>query len=131
MSVAFCVIFQKKVAPYGTLGSDNPALTSSYERLDKLAAAQGVATLGSFLSQDPAELADMLGLDPDDLDAAPEEWFEAAAGLQAVEEITAFVQANPKAIRKADEILEELASVKLELAAAVKKKVKFHFAIVP
>src|SRR6185503_14503272 len=113
MGVAFCVVFKKAVPPYGTLGGDNMALASGYEKLDKVAEAKGLPTLGSFLSQDPDELADLLDMDVAEMGAPPEEWFKAADGLAAVEALIAYLRTNPKAVPKSKDILEELTEIEV------------------
>lgn len=130
MGVAFCVVFKKAVKPHGTLGGDNMALAKGYEKLDKVAEANGLRTLDSFLSQDPDELADLMDMDVEEMDAPPEEWFAATDGLKAVQSLIAHLKANPKAVAKATEMLGELKEVEKELTAAAKAKVKFHFSMV-
>ena len=103
MGVAFCVVFKKDVPPLGKLGGDNIALAKGYEKLDGLAETIGLRTLGSFLSQDPEELADMMEMDADEMGLPPEEWFSASDGVAAVQALIAHLRANPKAIAKAKE----------------------------
>lgn len=131
MGVAFCVIFKKDVPPHGKLGADNMALAKGYEKLDAVAEANGLRTLGSFLSEDPEELADMMEMDVEEMGAPPEEWFSATDGLTAVRALIAHLQSNPKAVAKAKEMLAELEHVETELTAAARSKVKFHFSLVP
>jgi hypothetical protein len=131
MGVAFCVVFQKEVAPYGTLGGDGMALAKGCEKLDAIAEANGLRTLGSFLSGDPEEVADMVGMDAEELGLAQEEWFNAKDGLTAVQALIAHLRDHPKAVAKGKEMLSELERVEVELADAVRRKVKFHFAFVP
>jgi hypothetical protein len=134
MGAAFCVVFKSKVTPYGKVGGDSIALLRGYEKLDKLAAKDGLRTLGSFLSTDPkaaAEMLDMEGIDVADLDLPAEQWFDPAEGLAAVEALIRYLGENPKAARNAKEMLSELKQVVTELTAAKRAKVKFHFDIVP
>ena len=94
MGVAFCVVFKKDVPPHGKLGGDNMALAKGYEKLDAVAEKKGLRTLGSFLSQDPQELADMMDMDAAELGLPPEEWFNASDGLAAVQALSAHLRAN-------------------------------------
>ena len=71
MGISFNVAFDKKVPPYGTLGGDCMALGSASERLDKAAEKRGLATLGQFVSMDPEEVAEMSGLDVEELGLPP------------------------------------------------------------
>jgi hypothetical protein len=130
MGVAFCVVFNKDVPPFGTLGADNMALAKGDENLDAVAQAKGMRTLGSFLSQDPQELAEMMDLDVEEMGAPPLGWFDAAEGLTAVQALIAHLRSDPKAISKATEMLAELEQIESELSAAAKATVMFHFSIV-
>ena len=135
MGVAFCVVFKTAVQPYGTLGGDSIALVNGYEKLDALAEKKGLRTLGSFLSQDPSDLADIM--EEMDMDAAeelglpPEEWFSPNDGLAAVQALIAYLRDQPKALKNGKAMLSELQQVETELAAAKRAKVKFHFSLVP
>jgi hypothetical protein len=130
MGVAFCVVFSKDVPPHGTVGADYMALAKAYEKLDALAEKNGLRTVGSFLSQDPEELAEMMDMDVEEMGAPPEEWFVAADALAAVQALIAHLRSNPKAVPKPKETLAELQQVQTELTAAVKAKVKVHFSLV-
>ena len=131
MGIAFCVVFKKDVPPYGKLGSDNMVLAGAHEKIDALAKKNGLSTLESFLSQDPDELADMMGMDADEMGLPPVEWFNASDGLAAVRALIAHLRENPKGIAKAKETVAELKQVEVELIAASQRKVKFRFALVP
>jgi hypothetical protein len=130
MGIAFCVIFKKDVPPHGKVGADNIALAKGHEKLDAVAEANGLRTLGGFLSQDPEELADMMDMDVEEVGAPPEEWFAATDGLTAVQALMAHLRSNPKAVARTKEMLGELEQVETELAAAARSKVKFHFSLV-
>ena len=131
MGVAFCVVFKKAVPPYRTLGGDNIALVSGYDKLDALAEKKGLRTLGSFLSADPEDFADMMEMDAAELELPPEEWFSPNDGLAAVQALIAYLRDQPKALKKSKEMLAELQQVATELAAGKRAKVKFHFSLVP
>jgi len=131
MGTAFCVVFKKDVPPHGKLGADCMALARGYEKLDAVAEAKGLRTLGAFLSQDPEELAEMMEMDAEEMGLPPVEWFSATDGLAAVQALIAHLRDNPKTIAKAGEMSSELELVETELRAAARIKVKFHFALVP
>src|SRR5262249_10018344 len=122
MGVAFCVVFKKDVPPHGKLGGDNMVLAKEHEKLDALADKNGLRTLGSFLSQDPEELAAMMDMDPEEMGLPPEQWFNARAGLAAVKVLSAYLRDQPTAVTKAKEMLSELEQVETELGAAAASK---------
>jgi hypothetical protein len=130
MGVAFCVVFKKKVPPYGTLGGDKLALVKGYEKLDAVAGRNGLRTLGSFLSTDPEIDAEMMGIDAQELGLPAEEWYSPNDGLAAVQALIAYLREHPKAIAKGKEMLSELEEVAAELTEARRHKVKFHFDLV-
>lgn len=129
MGMSFNVAFKKKVPPYGKLGGDNMALGASYQRLDKVATARGLAGLEQFVSIDPEEAAEMSGLDPEDLGLPPLEWFDAGEGLAAVNALSELLRAEPKAMKNGPALLADLEKIGQELAAAKKAKIKFHFCL--
>jgi len=122
MGVAFCVVFKRDVPPHGKVGGDNMVLAKDYEKLDALADKIGLPTLGSFLSQDPEELAAMMDMDPEEMGLPPEQWFNARDGLAAVKVLSAYLRDQPTAVTKAKEMLSELEQVETELGAAAASK---------
>ena len=134
MSVALCTVFKSEVPPHGTLGGDNTALAKGMARLDAVAAKNGLTTLQTFLSQDPAEaaqLAEMMGVDTETIDPPPEQWFSAQDGLTMVQGLIGLLRNQPTVITRGDKMLAELEEVAKELQAAVELDVKFHLAMVP
>ena len=129
MGVSLNVTFDKQVSPYGTLTDDHNALGNGLKQLDKALTRAGLPTLGQFVSADPSEWEDM---DPDDPHATalpPLQWFDPADGLLAVRSAMAHLRAKPRAVSWSADALDELEQVEAELAAAQKRKARFHFAI--
>jgi hypothetical protein len=129
MGISLNVAFDKEVSPFGKLGGDHTALGAGGRRLDKLAAARGLATLGQFLSMDPNEAAELSGLDPGELGLPPLRWFDPASGRAAVGALAGLLRDNPQAVPKAAAILADLEQVAKELAAAQQRKARFHFCL--
>ena len=133
MGASFCTVFEAEVAPHGTLGGDNTAVLRRMARLDRLAEDHGLTPLGAFVSYDPADVADFLG--EEDLEGVGEmpavQWFDAAAGLAAVEALRAHLAAHPKAVPGQAEVDAELQAIAAELAAARTAGVRFRFMVVP
>jgi hypothetical protein len=59
MGMTLSVVFNKKVAPYETLGADHVAVGDAIERLEKVAKKNKLASLSDFHSIDPEEAAEM------------------------------------------------------------------------
>lgn len=130
MGITLSVVFSKKVAPYDKLGGDHMALGDGMERLDKVAKKHKLTPLNDFHSIDPAEAAEMLDMDPEELGLPPLQWFDPEKGLAAVRGFIALLRENPKAVAKSAEILEDLEEIEQELVAASKQKAKFHFQLI-
>jgi hypothetical protein len=124
------VVFNKKVAPYDTLGADHVALGDAIERLEKVAKKNKLALLSEFHSIDPEEAAEMFDLTPEEMGLPPLQWFDPAKGLAAVRGLITLLRENPKAVPKTSEILEDLEEIEQELGAASKQKAKFHFQLI-
>jgi hypothetical protein len=129
MGISFNVAFNKNVVPYGTLGRDHMALVAGGKRLDKLAAARGLPTLGQFVSIDPEEAAALSGLNAEELGLLPLQWFGPAAGLAAVRALAGILRDNPKVVPKGPALLADLEQVEQELAAAQQRRAQFHFCV--
>jgi hypothetical protein len=129
VGISFNVAFHKRVPPYGKLGGDHIALGASAERLDQVAAARGLLPLGQFGSIDPEQVAELSGLDPEELGLSAPQWFDPGAGLEAVRALAALLRDEPKVIAKASALLADLEHVEQELAAAQQRKTRFHFCL--
>jgi hypothetical protein len=105
------------------------ALAAGAERLDKLAAARGLATLGQFVSIDPEQAAELSGLDPEELGVPAPQWFDPASGLAAVRELAGLLRGEPKVVTREAALLADLEQVAEELAAAERRKARFHFCL--
>jgi hypothetical protein len=147
MGLSFSVVFESEVAPR-RLGHDHVALGEVWERLDRIATDQELGTIGAYLSANPEELAAMFDGDPGDF--PPLEWFDAAGAKKVVRAIREHLTENEDAIDddeaahppeegarawsessfNVDDVIEDLQGVEKELAAAAKKKVRFHFGLV-
>jgi hypothetical protein len=129
MAISFNVAFKKKVAPYGGLGGDHTALGAALNRLNKMATARGLTPLGQFVSMDPAQAAEMAGLDPEELGLPPLAWHNPVLGLAAVRALVAVLRGAPKAVPRGADVLADLEVVEQELLAAKQRKARFHFCL--
>ena len=126
MGVSLNVAFSKKVAPYGTLSEDHPALSAGLDRLDKILEKAGLPTLGQFVSMDPAEWEEMDPEDPKATALPPLRWFAPSDGLIVVEAAITRLRARPKALSWSTPALAELEQLRAELTAAEKRKAQFR-----
>ena len=130
MGISLSVAFKKMLPGAGTLGSDHVDLGDNIHRVDGVLKRAKLTELQSFLSADPAEMAELLGLDEDDPSLPPVQWFDPADGLAAVRAAIGHLEANANALHgKRDGVLEELRDVEHELTLAEAKRVPFHFCL--
>jgi hypothetical protein len=129
MGASFCTVFESETPPYGTLGSDHRVLLDTRQRLDRLAADNGLTPLGHFESYAPE---DTEGLLDDEVQAGmpPAEWFAAEEGLAAVNALWDYLDAHPGTFRRQAELMEELSDLGDELEAARRAGTRFRFAVV-
>jgi len=92
-----------------------------------------VTSLVSFTSQNPEEIADLMGedvIDVDDADEFPgEEWFAPEDGLATVRALIAHLTAVPSALPESAIIVDDLRGFERVLAMLVEKQVKWHLAV--
>ncbi len=130
MSVSFCVVFESDVPPYGTLGADHLALVNRQRMLERLALENGLASLGSFESYDPADAEGLL--DEEEVMEQPAvQWFSPTAALVTVRGLIACFRVRPDLMSRQPELLADLVGIEAELADGEKAGVRFRFAIVP
>src|SRR3546814_17526320 len=104
MRVALCIDAQEQV-PGLDLAVDGEAIGElSEQTIDQLCDVLKVTSLVSFTSENPEEIADLMGeevIDVDDVDAFPgEDWFSAADGLAPVRALIAHLGNVPSAVRE-------------------------------
>lgn len=135
MSVALYIVAQEPVAGLD-LAVDGKAIGElSEQTIDQLCDALNVTSLVSFTSENPEEIADLMGeevIDIDDVDEFPsEDWFSAADGLATVRALITHIDNVPSAVRDAAAVVNDLRSFEQVLAALAANNVKWHLAIAP
>lgn len=127
MGAALVAVFEQEVPKVGKVGGDNRALLRAKERLDRLAADNGIVPLSTFESYSPGDNAEMIEeLDPPDL--SPTEWFAAADGVDAVNNLYELLEDYP-GLANRDHLLEDLSALGDVLEAAARAGVRFRLAI--
>lgn len=127
MGAALVAVFEREVPKVGKVGGDNRALLRAKERLDRLAADNGIVPLSTFESYSPDDNAEMIAeLDPPDL--PPAEWFAAADGVDTVNKLYELLEDYP-GIANRDHLLEDLSALGDVLEAAARAGVRFRLAI--
>jgi hypothetical protein len=131
MSVAYYIVLQSEIDGFDPFVNGKAIAHASEEELDKVFKALNVTPLAEFLSQDPGELAEFIadeGVDvPDDLPG--EQWFTADQGLATVRALKQHLASNPKALKNAAAICEDLAEYEAVLERIKKESVLWHLAL--
>jgi hypothetical protein len=126
MGAALYIVAKKKPADFD-LTVDGKALARAEEALSAICKRIGVKSPMNFFSQNPGDLADMLG--EEILDMPPEQWFEAEDGLQTVRPLLAHLTTGAEAIGAVAAVIEDLRQCERVLSYLEKKKIQWHFAI--
>ncbi len=130
MGASFCVVFESQVPPRGAIGSDHVALVPVKERLDKIAQVNRLRPLGDFESYDPADLAEYLDGDSEEVNLPAVQWFPPIEGLTAVRGLAEYLRSHPEIVSRQADVLTDLAGIEEELASAASTGVRFRFAVV-
>lgn len=133
MSVALCIVAQEPVADLDLCVRCKAIGRVDDQTLDELCDALNVTSLVSFTSQNPGELADIMGeevIDVDNDDELPvEEWFAPEDGLATVRALIAHLAKCPSALPDAAAVVDDLRGFERILAALAEKQVKWHLAV--
>lgn len=110
---------------------DGKAVAKAMEALTALAEELGVEPLEAYMGQSMDDVSDMLGEDielAEGVDGGAT-WFEPAAGLATVAALTAALTRDPKRLKKAEAVLEDLESYRVALQQIADAGAKWHLAI--
>jgi hypothetical protein len=126
MSSALYIVAKKKPRDFDLL-MDGKALAKAEEGLAPICTKLGTKRLMDFFSQNPEELADLLG---EDVPNAPaEQWFDATEGLKVVRALVAQMETKPDSIPASEWVLEDLKQCERILVHLEQKKIPWHFAL--
>jgi hypothetical protein len=130
MSVAYYIELDDEDPGFETF-VNGKAVAHAIEDLDALCEREGIAKLEDFMGQSMDDVADMLGEDIDMPDDAESDalWFEAQAGLDAIDALVGAIQKTPDALSDADAVLEDLAEYRAVLQQAAALGARWHLAL--
>jgi hypothetical protein len=126
MGSALYIVAEKDLSDFDMV-VDGKALARAEKDLSAVCARIGVKSLMNFFSQNPDDLADMLGEDVPDL--PPEKWFEAQDGLVTIRALLSRLDAGTESINSAPAVANDLRACERVLAHLEEKKTRWHFAI--
>jgi len=126
MGSALYIVAKEKPTDFDII-VDGKALARAEAALGEICARIGVKAPMEFFSQNPEELADMLGDEVPEM--PPEQWFSPEDGLRTVRALLAHLATNGKSIRSAAAVIDDLKQCERVLVYLEKTKTQWHFAI--
>ncbi|MES2946777.1 MAG: hypothetical protein V4772_28260, partial [Pseudomonadota bacterium] len=108
MSVAFYIVLDQEDTDFDTF-VNGKALAKDAKKLDAICKKQGLPKFDDFVAMSAEDLSDMLGEDVQLPEGEGEKWFTADEGISFVQSLIAHIQANPKDVKNAENVLEDLA----------------------
>lgn len=126
MGAAYFIVLDNPDPGFDTF-VNGKAITRDAERLSKLAKSLGLRPPEGYFvmtAEDAAEFdIDMDAPDP------PEQWFEAEEGLTWAGALRRAIESNPTAVKKAKDVISDLAEFENVFSQAKAIGAKWHFSI--
>ena len=126
MSVAFYIVLDQEDTDFDTF-VNGKALAKDAKKLDAVCKKLGLPKFDDFVAMSAEELSDMLGEDvelPEGNEG--EKWFTADEGIGFVQSLFTHIQANPKDVKNAQAVLEDLAEYAEVFEQAKRIGAKWH-----
>ncbi len=142
MAAAYFIVFNSDDPGFDTT-IDGKALSRHSARINAIANKLGFKSLDEYCSQSPedarAMMADLMELeDENDLPPAaeetlanlsPEEWYDADHGIAYAKQMADHIRQNPQAVKDAEAVLYDFASMLTVLTQAKERKLKWHLQV--
>ncbi len=107
------------------------AIAREAKRLSKAASSLGLMTPDDYVSMggdEAASMAEEFGIG-EEIQAPPEQWFDADEGLAWVGRLRAHIQSDAKAVKDAEAVLADLGEYERVLTQAKSIGAKWHFSV--
>lgn len=107
------------------------AIAREAQRISKVASSLGLKTPDDYVSMggdDAAAMAEEFDIG-DEVQASPEQWFDAGEGLAWVSGLRAHIQSNANCVEHPDAVLADLAEFERVLSQAKSIGTKWHFSV--
>jgi hypothetical protein len=130
MGASFYISLERQIEDIDPLDMDGKAVCRAAQALETLAQRLGITPLMSFLSADPADLANYGDDLPEEAiaDLPPRTYFPAEDGLKTVRALCNHLRQNPNAVPNGGEALVDLFEFEKILARAVEEDIRWHLA---
>ncbi len=132
MGVALYVALEKEIPGFDASSVSGKFLAKAQKKLDGIAQRKGLKPLEDFISTNPEEILGLLedvGGVPDGLEIPAEQWFRPSEGLKTVRGLLQYLRDDPSGIRNVRDVINDLEATAEVLAAAAKKRIRFHLAV--
>jgi hypothetical protein len=132
MGVGWYVALERDVAGIaGALPHNGKALLFAQHHLEEMARTLELPPLKDFFSSDPTAVAAYLrgqGVEADEEELAPEEWFDPADALPTVRALLGCLHDPPAGLGQVEKVRADLQAMANVLAVAAEHGVRFHIA---
>lgn len=112
-------------------GGFGKAFAREAKRLSKIASSLGLKApedYASISSDEAAAMAEDFDLD-EEVQAPPEQWFDADEGLAWISQLRAHIESDRKSVKDPDSVLADLAEYERVLTQAKPIGAKWHFSV--
>jgi hypothetical protein len=110
---------------------DGKAIAREAKRISKVASSLGLKTPDDYVSMggdEAAAMAEEFGIS-EDVQAPPEQWFDADEGLAWVTRLRSHIQSDSKSVKDPGAVLEDLAEYERVLTQAKAIGAKWHLSV--
>lgn len=125
MSLAYYIVLKSEIDGFDPFVDGKVIAHANPKTITKLCKTLGVQPLEEFLSVDPEQLMEEFDVD----DGEEEQWFAADDGLKTVRALKAHLTNDPKAIKDAAAICEDLSAYEEVLERVKAANTQWHLAV--
>jgi hypothetical protein len=125
MGVSYYIVLDKEDVDVDAF-VNGKAVAKAVDELAGVCAKLGLPPLDDFLAMSPDNVEDLLDEDVD-IPECGEAWFAPDEGLKLIDALSRHLQANPKDVKDARSVLDDLAEYREVLTQAKAVGAKWHF----
>jgi hypothetical protein len=125
VSVAYFIVLDNEEPGFDTF-VNGKFLAKDAKKLDAICKKLSIRNFDDFLTMSEDDVSDMLGEEVELPEGEGEQWFTAEEGIAFVTALLTHIKANPKDVRNAEGVLEDLAEYAEVLEKARNIGAKWH-----
>jgi hypothetical protein len=123
--VSYYIVLDKEDVDFDAF-VNGKAVAKAVDELADVCAKLGLPPLDNFLAMSPDDVEDLLDEDVD-IPECEEAWFAPDEGLKLIDALSRHLRANPKDVKDAGSVLDDLAEYSEVLMQAKAVGAKWHF----